>query len=547
MFSSLLRLRPVVFLWLGCSLMALPRTLTAASGSHEASAPPFIERMESFAEEEAASGITGTWAILVHRARSEPFLPVASVIFLLAILHTFAAVRITRFAHRVQHDHEAKVRRERAARGETTHAGDLVGFQGTMLHFFGEVEAIFGIWVVVLLVAMCAFHGLGPMEGYLMDHVNFTEPLFVVIIMALASTRPILHFAEHFLSLFASLGRQTPAAWWLAIVVGGPLLGSLITEPGAMTISALLLARKFYVLKPSRAFAYGTLGLLFVNVSVGGVMTNFAAPPVLMVARAWDLTSPEMAAHFGAKAVAGIVISSLVYALVFRKELDAMMRRAGDHDGDGVGDVKSVERPVPLFVTVTHLGFMAWTVAFSHYPPLFVGAFLFFLAFSQATAHHQSETNLRGPILVGFFLASLVIHGGLQGWWLGPILASLTKWPLFIGSTVLTSFNDNAAITYLASQVEGLGAELKYAVLAGAVTGGGLTVIANAPNPAGQAILGKFFGEGIQPLFLALGAAVPTLLVAACFMLLPDHGLEEAFRPAAPAGPTPVPLTIQPH
>jgi hypothetical protein len=498
--------------------------------AHGASPPEFIARMGAFEAQETEAGITATWDKLVHRARSEPFLVVASLIFLLAILHTFAAVKITKFAHQVQHDHEARVRRERAARGETTHAGDLISFKGTLLHFCGEVEAVFGIWVVVLLIAMTSFHGMESMKSYVTDQVNYTEPLFVVIIMALASTRPVLHFAERCLGLFARIGKETPAAWWLSILVAGPLLGSLITEPGAMTISAMLLARKFYALQPSQKFAYATLGLLFVNVSVGGVLTNFAAPPVLMVARSWDLTSAEMFGHFGAKALAGIVISALAYGLVFRKELRRMGERAVDHDGDGLGDLKSTERPIPLFVTGSHLGFMAWTVLFSHCPPLFVGGFLFFLAFSQATAHHQNENNLRGPILVGFFLASLVIHGGLQGWWLGPILASLTEWPMFLGATILTSFNDNAAITYLASQVDGLSAGLKYAVLAGAVTGGGLTVIANAPNPAGQAILGKFFGDGVQPLFLALGAMVPTLIVALCFMLVPDGGLEEVFR-----------------
>jgi len=529
-----MRFRLIIRLLYSCLIcgLGLPAT-AAAAGGHESAAPEFIRRMAEFPAEETAVGISQTGAKLFYRAQSEPFLVVASVIFLLAILHTFAAVRITKFAHSVQHEHEAKVRRERAAQGKSTHATDLVSFQATLLHFFGEVEAIFGIWVVVLLGAMCALHGLDSVTGYLTDHVNFTEPLFVVVIMALASTRPILHFAEAALGFFAKMGKETPAAWWLAILIAGPMLGSLITEPGAMTISAMLLARKFYPLKPSPAFAYGTLGLLFVNISVGGVLTNFAAPPVLMVARAWDLTTPEMFAHFGGKAITGIVLSTLVYFAVFRKELAGMMKRAADHDGDGLGDLKSPERPVPLFVTITHLGFMAWTVLFSHFPPLFIGGFLFFLAFSQATAHHQNEINLRGPILVGFFLASLVIHGGLQGWWLGPILASLTKWPLFAGSTFLTAFNDNAAITYLASQVEGLDAQLKYAVLAGAVTGGGLTVIANAPNPAGQAILGRFFGDGVQPVHLALAAALPTLIVAICMMLMPDGGIEAMFAPVA--------------
>ena len=519
-------MKAILFL---CLLFALlvPEAAHAA-GDHALKTPEFVERMKDFNTREAAAGIEGIGPRLSFRAKEQPFLVVATVIFILAILHTFVAIPITKLAHKVQHDHDVRIRKERAAHGDSTHADDLVSFKATILHFFGEVEAIFGIWVIALLGAMFAFYDLSAVKGYVMG-VNFTEPLFVVIIMALASTRPVLRFAESCLRVFASFGKETPAAWWLSILIIGPLLGSFITEPGAMTICAMLLAKKFYKLKPSPLFAYATLGLLFVNVSVGGVLTNFAAPPVLMVASKWGLTTPEMLLHYGDKAALAIVASTALYFAFFRKELTEMAIRAGDHDGDGKGDLKENERPVPLFVTLTHLAFMAWTVVFAHYPPFFIGGFLFFLAFSQATSHHQSEISLRGPILVGFFLGGLVIHGGLQGWWLGPIITSLSEWPLFIGSTILTSFNDNAAITFLASQVEGLSPQLKYAVLAGAVTGGGLTVIANAPNPAGQALLSRFFGEGVSPAKLAAGAFIPTIIVALCMMFFPDRGIDAMF------------------
>lgn len=501
--------------------------LAAESISKE---PVFITQMTTFADREKSLGLVGIAEKLTFRVKQEPFLLASTLIFILAIVHTFFAVPITRLSHQVQRNHEAKTRRLHAARHEPTQADDLVSFKATLLHFLGEVEAIFGIWVIALIGAILIFYDLTTMKEYFMT-VNFTEPLFVVIIMALASTRPILQFAEAFLRYFARIGKQTPAAWWLAIMIVAPLLGSFITEPGAMTIAAMLLAKKFYQLKPSPRFAYATLGLLFVNISIGGVLTNFAAPPVLMVAQKWGLTTSEMLLHYGDKAIISIVVSSLIYFLGFRKELIAMGARAGDHDGDGIGDMIQKERRVPLFVTLTHLAFMSWTVAFSHYPPLFIGGFLFFLAFSQGTSNHQNPTNLRGPILVGFFLAGLVVHGGLQGWWLAPVISSLSEIPLFLGSTILTSFNDNAAITFLASQVEGLSPQLKYAVLAGAVTGGGLTVIANAPNPAGQALLSRFFGDGVSPLKLALAALLPTIIVALCMLFFPDRGKAEMFSP----------------
>lgn len=501
----------------------------AAGGGHGAAVPEFKTSMANFGDEEKAAGLTEIGERLSYRIDQEPFLLVATIIFVCAIFHTFFAVPLTRYAHKVQHDHDARIRKEREARGEKTTARDLVSFKATFFHFFGEIEAIFGIWVIALIVAMTSFYDVGTAEAYI-SGVNFTEPMFVVVIMALASTRPVLRFAEACLGFFARWGKETPAAWWLSIMIVAPILGSSITEPGAMTIAAMLLAKKFYSLKPTALFSYATLGLLFVNVSVGGVLTNFAAPPVLMVAAKWDLSSMDMLLHYGDKAVLGIVTSTLLYYAFFRKELNSMSNKLEDHNADGKGDLQENNHPVPLWVTISHLGFMGFTVYFSHTPALFVGGFLFFLAFRQATAHHQSEVHLRGPILVGFFLAGLVIHGGLQGWWLSPLMTSgFGEWPLFIGSVVLTSFNDNAAITFLASQVEGLAPGLKYAVLAGAVSGGGLTVIANAPNPAGQALLGRFFGDGVSPGKLLAGALIPTIIVSLYMMLLPDEGVDEIF------------------
>ncbi len=528
--------RRILALALATFALLCPAALAAGGGHGSTEPPEFLQKMEEFPALEAAAGKTSIMDKISFRATEEPFLLVATIIFVCAIVHTFFAVPLTKLAHKVQHDHDAKVRREKEELGESAYATDMVSFKATALHFLGEVEAIFGIWVIVLVAAMAGFYGVGSVETYIGSTVNFTEPMFVVVIMALASTRPVLNFAEDCLSFFARFGKESPAAWWLSILIVAPILGSFITEPGAMTIAAMLLAKKFYRLRPSPKFAYATLGLLFVNISVGGVLTNFAAPPVLMVAGPdkWDLTTAEMFLHFGEKAIIGILLSTALYFFVFKKELKALAGTLKDHDGDGQGDLQERHRPVPIWVTVTHLLFMAWTVKFAHDPPLFIGGFLFFLAFRQATAHYQHKVDLRGPILVGFFLSGLVVHGGLQGWWLSPIITSLSEWPLFAGSVILTSFNDNAAITFLASQVDGLAPALKYAVLAGAVSGGGLTVIANAPNPAGQALLSRFFGDGVSPGKLAAAAIIPTLIVSALMMLFPDPNVEKIFEKPEP-------------
>jgi Na+/H+ antiporter NhaD/arsenite permease-like protein len=280
-----------------------------------------------------------------------------------------------------------------------------------------------------------------------------------------------------------------------------------------MTICALLLAKKFYDRFPSTRFAYATLGLLFVNISIGGTLTHFAAPPVLMVASKWGWNMPFMFEHFGWKSAIAIVVSNLIFWALFRKELAKMNTHQPANPEE-----KSFRRPVPKRLIAVHIGFLAWTVLTNHYPVLFLGGFLFFLGFTQATAHHQDELSLRSPLLVSFFLAGLVIHGSLQSWWIQPLLSKFTTTPLFWGATILTAFNDNAAITYLASLVPTLTPDMKYAVVAGAVAGGGLTVIANAPNPAGVSILSKFFNDSVSPLGLLAGALIPTLIAAFFFL-----------------------------
>ena len=455
----------------------------------------------------------GLWDVLTTRVAIEPFNAVATGIFLLAIIHTFAAAQFSKLAHRVQHAQVERCRRE----GRPATPSVL----GELLHFLGEVEVVFGLWAAVLLVAMTVLKGWDPAKHYLNDIVVYTEPLFVVVIMALAATRPIVGFAEATLRRVARLGRATPAAWWVTILTVGPLLGSFITEPAAMTICALLLARQFYDLQPSKTLKYATLGLLFVNISIGGTLTHFAAPPVLMVARTWGWDTPFMIGHFGWRATLAIAISTATYFLLFRRELIALGHKPAAADIDTPDDETVGLLPVPAWLTVLHIAFVGWTVFTAHYPVLFLGGFLFFLGFARATVAYQSRIDLRAPLLVGFFLGGLVIHGGLQAWWIAPVLSSLSEEPLFLGATILTAFNDNALITYLSTLVPSFSDTMKVAVVEGAVTGGGLTVIANAPNPAGQALLGRFFDGAIAPLSLLLGALLPTVIAAVVFRVIP--------------------------
>ena len=454
---------------------------------------------------------------LSGRIRREPLNLVATVIFFAAVVHTFLAARFRKIAHSYQQSYEAIEYLLDATDGQpgSGKQHDKLLFRAQLFYFMGEVEAVFGIWLIPLFVAIIAFRGWSTMVDYV-GNVNVADAIFVVVIMAIAGSLPIIRFTETVIARVSAIGNGTPASWWLAILTLGPLLGSFITGPAAMTICALLLRHRFYILKPSHALKYATLGLLFVNISVGGVLTQFASPPVVIVARVWNWDLAYMLTHFGWKAVIGIISSNLLYLTMFRKEFARLRTNVLEEEQDQEG-----HRPIPWRITGIHILFLCWTVANAHYPVLVILGLLFFLAFVSATRLNQHSIALRPPLLVGFFLAALIIHGGCQQWWIAPVLGSLSKWPLMICATILTAFNDNAAITYLASLVPGFSDALKYVVMAGAVTGGGLTVIANSPNPAGQSILASRFGEaGISPLYLFLGALLPTLINGAAFMLL---------------------------
>jgi hypothetical protein len=589
------------------SLGVLWAAVALAAAPSPTGAEAFPRSLESYNDVHAG----GIWAILKNRVNQEPFNLIATLIFILAIVHTFMTGRFMAIAHRWEHEHQEKIKSGQANRDSVHHGAEL-------FHFLGEVEAVFGIWAIALVIAIIGFYDWKIMVHYISYRVNYTEPLFVVVIMTLAATRPILRLSETIIRKIAGLLGGSLTAQWLTTLTIGPLLGSFITEPAAMTISALVLARMLYELEPSQRFKYATLGLLFVNISVGGTLTHFAAPPVLMVASPWKWTTVHMLTHFGWKAELGILLSNALYFLVFRKELarleeKSMLARLEDEiqekylkrmdmdarfqefvtavDGEQ-GTIVAVDKqiqqvadevrqrlekryipelvdkgidkdlvqqafaqrfeeiklramrrglpallpqdqrgpfhdpdwdkrddPVPVWVTIVHVFFMTWTILNAHHPQLFIPGMLFFLGFAEVTKPFQNRVDLKPALLVGFFLGGLVIHGGVQGWWIGPILGNLSEIPLMLGATILTAFNDNAAITFLSTLVPDFSDSLKYAVVAGAVAGGGLTIIANAPNPAGVSILKKYFNNEVSPGGILAGALAPTAIVWLMFLV----------------------------
>lgn len=406
-------------------------------------------------------------------------------LFAFALLHTFAAKSFERLAHRYPR-------------------------HGGLFHLLGEIEVIFGFWAFVLIVVMALVSGGTKAIAYA-ESRQYTEPLFVFVVMVVAASRPVLEIVRHLLMFVAHLTpvRTSLALAWLGLAAV-PLMGSLITEPAAMTLAALMLAPQIFRQGIPEWLKYGALGVLFVNVSIGGTLTPYAAPPVLMVASAWNWDTAFMASTFGWKSGLSVLINATGITFLLRKHIH--------EEAPAVIDDQAPQ--IPLLVSVIHLMFLAAVVTLAHHPVLFLGLFLLFLGYTQAYERYQSPLILKEGLLVGFFLAGLVVLGGMQQWWLQPIVSSLGPTALFFGALGLTAITDNAALTYLGSLIVGISDQAKYMLVAGAVAGGGLTVIANAPNPAGVTLLRRGFNdESIGAVGLLLGALPPTAVAALFFLL----------------------------
>jgi hypothetical protein len=401
---------------------------------------------------------------------------IASFIFAIAILHTFSVKIFKNLAHKYS-KHEK------------------------ILHMLGEVEIVFGFWAIILVIFFFILAGKNQTVNYL-NNQSYVEPLFVFAIMVIAASKPILNFS---LTCVKQISRLLPInqslRLFLVTMTFVPLLGSFITEPAAMTLAALILKDHFYSKNISNKFKYGIVGTLFVNVSIGGAMTPFAAPPILMVAAKWNWDLSFMFSTFGWRTALAVFTNSLILTLIFRKELVK------------VSKLNIKENNIPFFILLIHLILLVGLIVFVHDLIIFLGIFVIFLGLAASYDQFQNKLILKEAFLVSLFLTGLVILGGQQKWWLQPLLNKLTPDQIYYAATALTAITDNAALTYLGSLVEGLSDQFKYALAAGAITGGGLTVIANAPNPAGYSILcGKFQRNIISPLYLFLSAIGPTII-----------------------------------
>ncbi len=409
---------------------------------------------------------------------------VATTLFAVAVLHTFLAFYFEKLAHK-----------------SPNHSG--------LFHLLGEVEVVFGFWAMVLIVSIAMLAGTNNAIQYA-ESRNYTEPLFVFVVMVVAASKPILFMAKQAVLavsklLSASLKLKSNTANYFVTLSFVPILGSLITEPAAMTLAALLLRDTLFTKTKSSKLMYLTLGVLFVNISIGGALTSFAAPPILMVTAAWGWDTAYVFQTFGIKAALAVFVNAFLLTLFVHKELPQLPSIDNKED-------------MPFWVVATHMSFLLGVVFFAHHPVIFMGLLLFFIGYTYAYSAYQSKLILKEALLVAFFLAGLVVLGGLQQWWLQPLLTGMSNTAVFYGATLLTAITDNAALTYLGSLVEGTTEEFRYALVAGALTGGGLTVIANAPNPAGLAILKDSFpNKAVSALKLFASALPPTVIAIIAF------------------------------
>ena len=409
---------------------------------------------------------------------------IASVIFAIAILHTFSVKFFKRLAH--QYPRHEK-----------------------FFDMLGEVEIVFGFWAITLILIFFLLSGKIETLNYL-NNQSYVEPLFVFVIMIVAASKPILDFS---LTCVKQISKLLPINKSLSLffvtMTFVPLLGSFITEPAAMTLAALILKDHFYSKDISKRLKYAIIGTLFVNVSIGGAMTPFAAPPILMVAAKWNWDLMFMLTNFGWRTALAVFTNSLILTIIFRKELI------------NIKESTLEQVAMPISILIIHLILLLGIIVFVHDLIIFMGIFIIFLGIANSYNQFQNKLILKEAFLVSLFLAGLVILGGLQKWWLQPLLSSLTPNQIYYAATALTAITDNAALTYLGSLVEGLSDEFKYALAAGAISGGGLTVIANAPNPAGYSILSKNFENNvISPLYLFLSAFGPTVVAIICYKII---------------------------
>ena len=413
----------------------------------------------------------------------------ATFFLALALLHTFSVSFIVKIADKIK----------------------KYSLMNKILHILSEVEVVFGFWAIIFLSVWSFREGAEKVITF-GKNLSITEPIFIFCIVVIASTKPILYFAQSVIvssseKISKLLKANQVQTQFLVLLIVGPLLGSFITEPAAITIVGLVLMRMFNEKVIDSYFLYGLTALLFVNISVGGALTHFAAPPVLVVARIWEWNIKTVFMNLGIPATIAVVANTFLFRFKFKSEIGKFFK-----------PLKFDLEFMPFWVISVHLFSLFILILSLHHPIVLILTLFLFVVFSKLTAKFQDNLRWKESFLVAFFLMGLLILGSFQYWWLQPIITQLSDKTVFLAAISLTAITDNAALTYLGAQVPNLKESAKWALVSGALAGGGLTILANAPNPVGFSLLiSKFPNRVLMSGKLLVAALIPTLIAVASF------------------------------
>lgn len=461
------------------------------------------------------------------------FQKISLIFFIIALIHTFLAPLLLRFKL----------------------------FKKGVLHYLTEVEFVFPFWAMLFCLSLLYKYSYNFTADYLKE-ISFIEPIFVWVMLLICSCKPLLEGVKFITQMLAeflnrklnllnfkkiNLKSENPeipktshfnAIYFFLILCFVPLLGSIITEVAAMTLAAMML--KPYFKQMGQKFAYLAITTLCLNISIAGAITTFAAPPVLMVANKWGWDLAFMLENFAWRAFLAVPINAGLLLYFFRKriaEIDLTHLRAAAIANSTSMNSKNINLqatnsnnvPVLYFSPIQAFNrkmfflyalFLVATIILQHSLLGLAIVFALFLSSHAFFKIYHQQLLLKEASLVALFLSGLMVLGKAQAWWVQAFLAGLSPHEIFATGFGLSIVMDNAAITYLASLLPNLSTEVQYKIVAAALTAGGLSILANAPNLLALGLLKKYFkGQKISHLNWFI-YAIPSTLVAVFFFLL---------------------------
>lgn len=417
----------------------------------------------------------------------------ATFFFILSVIHAFLTPRLYNMYLRIRHQKILFPERKKKY---------LVLTEITRM--FSRIELVMLLWSVPFLLWFVYSENYKVMIGYLTSR-NYMASLFIIVMMILVESNPIIYLSETLLNrLVQKIGKHSPVAWWWVILLVSPMLSSLLKETGAMVIATMLLIRKFYIHNPSKKFAYATMGLLFSNISIGGLLTITSSRAMFMIMPTLKWSSHFIWAHFTWKAFLAILFSTTIYYLYFKKELKEFVKTDAQQE-DNNESIKA-----PWWVVCIHICFVWALLQCKTSPVLIISVFLCYLCFRCFTYSYQNIIDVNKACLIGLFYSGLVILGDLQEWWVLKLMQNQSDFGHMIISFGLSIFLDNALVNYLVHNLSVSHDCYHYLVITGCMAAGGLTVATNLPNIVGYTILRRGLKLKLPSLVgLFLAAIIP--------------------------------------